>query len=73
MPIILQELHSGLGGGHYSSNITMMKILDVSYWWPTMNRDVHEFSSTYDSCEQTRNLLAQNTAMLIITLFQKPF
>jgi hypothetical protein len=43
MPIQLQELHSGVGGGHFFSNITMMKILDADYWWPTMNRIVHEF------------------------------
>jgi hypothetical protein len=21
----------------------MQKILDVGYWWPTINRDVHEY------------------------------
>jgi len=50
----------------------MRKILDVGYWWPTMNRDVHEFSQTYDLCQQTRNLFAQNMAMLIIILPQNP-
>jgi hypothetical protein len=40
---ILQELHSGVGGGHFFSDITMRKILNADYWWPTMNRDVHEF------------------------------
>jgi len=43
VPTILQELHGGIGGGHFSSNITMKKILDDDYWWPTMNKDVHEF------------------------------
>jgi hypothetical protein len=40
--IILQELHNGVGG-HFSSTITIRKILDVGYWWPTMKKDVHEF------------------------------
>jgi len=50
MPTILQELHSGVGGGHFSSNTTVRKILDVGYWWPTTNRGVHEFCPTYDLC-----------------------
>jgi hypothetical protein len=72
MPTIFQKLHSGVGGRHCSSNIMMRKIFDVGYWWPTMNRDVHEFSQTYDLCQQTRNLLAQNMTMLIISLSQNP-
>jgi len=51
VPTILQELHNGVGGGHFSSNITMRKILDVDYWCPTMNKDVHEFYQTYDLCQ----------------------
>ncbi len=43
VPTILQELHSGVGGGHFFSNIMVKKILDAGYWWPTMNRVVHEF------------------------------
>jgi hypothetical protein len=72
MPIIFQELHNGVGGGHCSSNIMMRKIFDVGYWWPTMNRYVHEFFQTYDLCKQKGNLLTQNMAMLIITLLQNP-
>ncbi len=73
MPTIFQELHSGVGGGHFSSNVTMRKILDANYWWPTMNRDVHEFCQTYDLCQQTRNLLTQNMAKFITTMLEEPF
>jgi hypothetical protein len=31
MPIVLQELHSGIRGGHFPSNIIMRKILEVNY------------------------------------------
>jgi hypothetical protein len=72
VPIILQELHSGVGG-HFSSNITVKKIFDASYWWPIMNRDVYEFYWTYDLCQRTSNLLAQNMEKLITTLPKKPF
>ncbi len=36
MSIVLQELH-GVTGGQFSFDIIVQKILDVSYWWPTMN------------------------------------
>jgi len=73
VPTILQELHSGVGGGHFSSNITMKKIFNVSYWWPTMDKDVHELRQTYDLCLKTCNMLAQNMAKLITILLEKPF
>jgi hypothetical protein len=38
-----------------------------------MNINVHEFYRTYDLCEQTSNLLAQNMAKLTITLLKEPF
>jgi hypothetical protein len=49
------------------------KILDVNYWWPTMNKDVHEFCQTCDLCQWIGNMLPQNMAKLIIILPKKPF
>jgi len=43
VPTVLQELHSGVSGGLCFKDITMRKILDVDYWWPTMNINVREF------------------------------
>jgi hypothetical protein len=47
MPTILQELHNGVGGRHFSLNINVKKIFDTGYWWITLNKDVHEFCQTY--------------------------
>jgi hypothetical protein len=33
MSIILQEIHGGVVGGHFSFNIIMQKIMDAGYWW----------------------------------------
>ncbi len=38
-----------------------------------MNKDVYEFYWTYDLCQRTSNLLAQNMEKLITTLPKKPF
>jgi len=71
--MVLQELHGDIVGGHFSSNITMQKILDFGYWWPMMNGNVHEYCWTYDQCQRTNNLLTQNLAKLVTTLLEKPF
>ncbi len=65
---ILQELHRGVAWRHLSFDITMRKILDVSYWWPMMNQNVYEYYQTCDQCQRTNNLLTQNLAKFIATL-----
>ncbi len=40
--IVLKELHEGVARGHFATNITTKKILDVKYWWPT----------SYDGCQK---------------------
>ena len=42
--MILQELHKGNAGGHFSQDIIVRKVLDARYWWPTLYKD------TYDYC-----------------------
>jgi hypothetical protein len=43
MSTILQELHGSIVGGHFFYDIIVRKILDVSFWWLMMNRNVHEY------------------------------
>jgi hypothetical protein len=31
IPTMLQEMHEGVNGGHFSSKITVRKILDANY------------------------------------------
>jgi hypothetical protein len=69
----ITRVNSGVGGGHFSLDVTMRKIIHVNYWWPTMNINVHELCQTCDLCQRSNNLLTQNMAKLIITLPGKPF
>jgi hypothetical protein len=39
---MLQKLHCGIVGGHFSLNI-VWKIFNTDYWWHTMNKNVHEY------------------------------
>ncbi len=70
---ILQELHGRVVGVHFSFDIIMQKILDASYWWPMMNRNVYEYYLTCDQCQRRGNLLTQNLTKLVTTLPKKPF
>jgi hypothetical protein len=48
--IVLKELHEGVVGRHFAANITLKKILDVGYWWPTLFKNIHEFCKSCDKC-----------------------
>ena len=41
--MILQELHKGNVGGHFSQDITVRKVLDAGYWWPTLYKDTYQY------------------------------
>jgi len=48
--IILQEFHTWITKGYFSTNITY-KILDARYWWPTLYQDnIHDYYKTFDVC-----------------------
>jgi hypothetical protein len=55
------------------SNVNVRKILDVSYWLPMMNGNVHKYYQTCDQCQRTCNLLMQNLVKLVTTLPKEPF
>jgi hypothetical protein len=41
--MVMKELYERPSGGHFATKITQRKILDVIYWWPTLNRNVHDY------------------------------
>jgi hypothetical protein len=43
VPIILKDLHGGIGGRHFSFDIIVRKFFDAGYMWLIKNIDVHEF------------------------------
>jgi hypothetical protein len=53
-------MHEGVGGGHLSSEITIHKILDMKYWWPTMHKDALQYNQVCDNYLQTGNLIQNN-------------
>lgn len=48
--IIIEEMHSGVCGGHYIAKKTAHKILRSRYWWPSLFYDTHRMVKRCDAC-----------------------
>jgi hypothetical protein len=45
---LLYEFHDGFCGGHFTGRITAEKILQASYYWPTLFKDAYDY---FRSCD----------------------
>jgi hypothetical protein len=52
---MMRELHEGPSGGHFAIKITSRRILDVSYWWPTLYKNVHDYSNLVMHTKERKN------------------
>jgi hypothetical protein len=48
---LLYEFHDGFYGSHFASRITIEKILQTSYYWPTFFKDAHDYCRSCDVCQ----------------------
>ena len=48
---VLQENHEGACGGHFASKITLHKILQEGYVWPSLQKDVHHWCRSCKRCQ----------------------
>ena len=71
--MILKELHKGNAGGHFSQDITVRKVLDTGYWWPTLYKDTYQYYQTCHECQKTGGLPKSVSTKLITTLPTEPF
>ncbi len=68
--IVMKELHEGMAGRHFAIDINAKKILDVSYWWPILFKNIHVFYRSYDSYHKIGGLKTKSLAKLAITLIE---
>ena len=71
--MILQELPKGNAGGHFSQDITIRKVLDAGYWWPTLYKDTYQYCQTCHECQKTGGLPKSVSTKLMTTLLAEPF
>jgi len=50
---VLKEMHDGPAGGHYGRETTAHKTLRAGYYWPTVLRDSHTYTSKCKVCQST--------------------
>ena len=48
---ILEENHEGACGDHFSFEITLHKILQEGYVWPSIQKDVHHWCRSCKKCQ----------------------
>ena len=51
-PMILEEAHEGIAGGHYAGKATVQKVLRAGLWWPTLHKDAKEYTKACDVCQR---------------------
>eukprot|EP00253_Pinus_taeda_P016480 PITA_16480 len=49
---ILLTCHDGPCGGHFATKRTAFKILQASYYWPTLHQDVRRYISQCNRCQR---------------------
>ena len=70
---ILQELHKGNAGGHFSYDITVRKILDAGYLWPTLYQDTVRYCQSCHDCQMSGGLPKPVSTKLLTQLPAEPF
>ena len=56
MHSILNHCHTLLCGGHFGGQRTTAKVLQSSFYWPSLFKDAHQFVSTCDKCQRMGNI-----------------
>nr|GEX16409.1 reverse transcriptase domain-containing protein [Tanacetum cinerariifolium] len=46
---ILKACHEGPTGGHHGDNLTMKKVFDADFFWPSIYRDAHDMIKSCDT------------------------
>ena len=53
---VLMHCHSLDVGGHFGASKTASKVLQSSFWWPTLFKDAREYVLTCDRCQRVGNI-----------------
>nr|CAN72593.1 hypothetical protein VITISV_003576 [Vitis vinifera] len=70
---ILSHCHDSACGGHFASQKTAMKVVQSSFWWPSLFKDTHAMCKGCDWCQRLGKLTRRNmmplNPILIVDVF----
>lgn len=69
MMSILEAWHFSPVRGHYGGSWTIYKIMQLGYYWPTINKLDHDYVGACDQCQRLGNIL-QRHELLITTILE---
>eukprot|EP00253_Pinus_taeda_P004051 PITA_04051 len=70
---VLQELHDGIAGGHYTGDATAHKILRAGYYWPMLFKDSHNYVRKCQVCQTTTGRQKKPSLPLQTVNIEQPF
>ena len=53
---ILMQCHAYACGGHFSTQKTTLKVLQLGFYWPIVFKDAHEVFKSCDKCQRLGKL-----------------
>ena len=53
---ILEEIHQGVCGDHAGPRSLVRKVIQIGYFWPTMQMDVVKLVKKCNTCQRFRNV-----------------
>ncbi|GJR40610.1 reverse transcriptase domain-containing protein [Tanacetum coccineum] len=57
---ILAHCHSGPAGGHHGARITVNKVYESDFYWPSVFKDANEYVRRCDACQISGNISSRN-------------
>nr|GEZ62359.1 reverse transcriptase domain-containing protein [Tanacetum cinerariifolium] len=57
---ILKACHERPTGGHHGANLTVKKVFDAGFFWPTIYRDAHMMIKSCDMCKKQGKISQQD-------------
>ncbi|MCO5554789.1 hypothetical protein L7F22_008324 [Adiantum nelumboides] len=70
---VLEEVHTGIAGGHFALLITARKILQAGLWWPTLFQEAKDYVQKCDAYQWLGQLLKMFRMPLQSMLPLEPF
>ena len=70
---IIREVHEGICGNHSGFRSLVHKLIQVGYYWPTMQKDAQTYVITCDKCQRISNVFRQPSEELTLMTALWPF